>query len=41
MLYEYAKSYIASMTMFDKIPVMVNLPDVDFKKMYEDNNKKQ
>ena len=25
MLYEYAKSYIASMTMFDKIPVMVNL----------------
>ena len=40
MLYEYAKSYIASMTMFDKIPVMVNLPDVDFKKTYEDNNKK-
>ena len=39
MLYEYAKSYIASMTMFDKIPVMVNLPDVDFKKTYEDNNK--
>lgn len=40
MLYEYVKSYVASMTMFDKIPVMVNLPDVDFKKMYEDNNKK-
>ena len=40
MLYEYAKSYIASMTIFDKIPVMVNLPDVDFEKMYEDNNKK-
>lgn len=39
MLYEYVKSYVASMTMFDKIPVMVNLPDVDFKKMYEDNNK--
>ena len=40
MLYEYVKSYVASMTMFDKIPVMVNLPDVDFEKMYEDNNKK-
>ncbi len=40
MLYEYAKSYIASMTMFDKIPVMVNLPAVDFEKLYKDNNKK-
>ena len=40
MLYEYVKSYVASMTMFDKIPVMVNLPDVDFEKMYEDDNKK-
>jgi preprotein translocase subunit secB len=39
MLYEYAKSYIASMTIFDKIPVMVNLPDVDFEKLYKDNDK--
>ena len=39
MLYEYTKSYIASMTMFDKIPVMINLPDVDFEKLYKDNDK--
>ena len=38
-LYEYAKSYVASMTMFDKIPVMINLPDVDFEKLYKDNDK--
>ena len=41
MLYEYAKSYISSMTMFDKIPVMVNLPDVDFRKTYEVSDKVQ